>query len=149
MGELRRVMAAHPHAVPVFTRRGSSTPAEVVVITDAVIGALDEGGVAGEAAVRTFYAMFNYTVGFVVLGAGADDVDDATRAPDPFAGLDPGMLPHAAAAGQNLQAFASGGGYASDDQFRFGLDLILDSIDAMADPGAQRQRTGERDPSRP
>jgi AcrR family transcriptional regulator len=127
VAELRRVMEDHPHAVPVFTRRGSSAPTEVVAITDLVIGALLEAGVDGETAVRTFYALFNYTLGFVVLGADGT-LDQTTSAPDPFAGLDPTVLPHAVEVAPFLQRFVNQGMRASDAQFRFGLNLLLDAI---------------------
>jgi hypothetical protein len=98
-----------------------------VAITDLVIGALLEAGVDGETAVRTFYALFNYTLGFVVLGADGT-LDQTTSAPDPFAGLDPTVLPHAVGVAPFLQRFVNQGMHASDAQFRFGLNLLLDAI---------------------
>jgi AcrR family transcriptional regulator len=132
MTELRRVMIDHPHAVPLFTRRALTAPAAVVAITDSVVSALAEVGIGGEAAVRIFYAMFSYTLGFVVLGA--TDTADETDPPDPFAALDPATVPHAVRVAPFLQRFASEGLNASDEQFRFGLTLMLNAVDPTAEP---------------
>jgi AcrR family transcriptional regulator len=127
MSELRRVMSNHPHAVALFTHRVFSAPAAVVVITDAVVGALTEAGISAEDAVRIFYAMFNYTIGFVVLG-GTDSGDEAA-ASNPFAHLDPAAVPHAVSVADFLQRFADQGLRVSDEQFRFGLRLLLHAIE--------------------
>ena len=132
LAELRRVMMNHPHAVPLFTRRVFSAPAAVVAITDSVVGALTEAGIGGEAAVRIFYAMFNYTLGFVVLGA--TDAGDEVGAPNPFADVDAAAVPHALKVADFLQRFADHGLHASDEQFRFGLGLLLNALDPVKKP---------------
>jgi AcrR family transcriptional regulator len=129
MVELRRAMAEHPDAAPIFTLRGSSAPGAVVAITDSVVGALRDEGVSGETAVRIFYGLFNYTLGFVLVEASFQTTDATAPSPNPFAGVDPAALPFAVQVAPFLKRFASEGLFASDEQFGFGLDLMLDSIE--------------------
>lgn len=131
MLELRRAIAEHPHAATIFIRPGSSAPGPVVAITDSVVGALREAGIGGETAVRIFYALFNYTLGFVVVEASFRIVDGAVPRPNPFAGIDPAALPFAVEVAPFLRRFASEGLFASEEQFRFGLDLTLGSVERL------------------
>lgn len=131
MLELRRAMAEHPHAAPIFTLRGSSAPGAVVAITDSVVGALRDAGVGGETAVRLFYSLFNYTLGFVLVEASFRTADATVPRPNPFAGVDPAALPFAVEVAPFLRRFAGEGLFASDEQFGFGLDLMIDSIEPI------------------
>jgi hypothetical protein len=71
--------------------------------------------------------MFSYTLGFV-LAEASFRTRDGDPGQDPFAGIDPAALPFAVEVAPFLQRFAGQGLFASEEQFRFGLDLMLDSI---------------------
>ncbi|MQA84443.1 MAG: TetR family transcriptional regulator [Streptosporangiales bacterium] len=126
--ELRRVLTEHPHAVPIFARPATAAPRAVLAVTDAVLGALREADVDVERAVRTWYAIYNYTLGFILNQAGFPPGGRIDPRPDPFAGIDPGVIPFAAEAAPYLRRFAADGLFAADDQYQFGLDLLLDSV---------------------
>jgi TetR/AcrR family transcriptional regulator, tetracycline repressor protein len=129
MVELKRVIQLHPNAAPIFARPGSSAPREVVAITDSVVGALRQAGLGGEPAVRAFYAMFNYVLGFTLAGASIRTADPTAPPPNPFAGIDPASVPYAAEVAPFLRRFSGEGLFASDEQFGFGLDLLIDSLE--------------------
>ena len=125
--ELRRVLAAHPQATPIFAARNTSAPHAVVAIVDAVVGAFCDAGLDGERAVRTFFAIFKYTLGFA-LTAAASPPEDASNAATTFVGLDPEAGPFAVQVAPFLSRFAGERVSASDEQFGFGLDLVHDSV---------------------
>jgi hypothetical protein len=106
----------------------AAAPRAVLAVTDAVLGALREANVRGERAVRTWYAIYNYTLGFALNQAGIRRTGRAEPQPDPFAGIDAGAVPFAAEVAPFLGRFAADGLFAADDQYRFGLDLLLDSV---------------------
>jgi AcrR family transcriptional regulator len=128
--ELRRVLAAHPRAVPVFAERATAGPAVVIAITDDFVDAFAEAGIDGETAVRVMFAVFNYTVGNVLVATQEPPAGAAigVAPPDPFAGLDASAVPHALAVAPFLRRFTTEGLFASDEQFEFGLDLLLASL---------------------
>lgn len=125
--ELRRVLAEHPHATPIFAGRRTSAPPAVVAIVDAVVRAFTDAGLEAETAVRTFFAIFNYTLGFA-LASASSETEDGSDSAAVFAGLDPEAVPCAVQVAPFLSRFAGKGLSASDEQFGFGLDLMLDSV---------------------
>jgi len=129
--ELRRVLAEHPNATPIFAGRSTSAPPAVVAIVDAVVGAFYDAGLDGETAVRTFFAIFNYTLGFA-LAAASSPAEDPGDGPSVFASIDPEAVPFAVQVAPFLSRFADKGLSASDEQFGFGLDLMLGSVPVVA-----------------
>jgi len=77
--------------------------------------------------VRTCFATFNYTLGFA-LTAASSPTESSRKAAVGFTGVDPDSVPLAVQVAPFLSHFVDTGMSASDEQFSFGLDLILDSV---------------------
>lgn len=100
----------------------------MVAIVDAVVHAFRDAGWDGPSAVRTFYAIFNYTLGFALVSAQSPPTD-GPRPAGVFEGIDREAVPFALDVAPFLAQFVGSGMARSDEQFGFGLDLILDSVE--------------------
>jgi AcrR family transcriptional regulator len=118
----RRVYLTHPALAPVL----ATAPAPLTNnqrIAEIVLGALADAGIDARRAALAYQVLENYTAGASSLDAqvGAD-VDLAWRTS--FAMLPATEFPHAVEAAPHL--------YLDDEAaFRFGLELILDSLEAL------------------
>jgi TetR/AcrR family transcriptional regulator, tetracycline repressor protein len=105
--ELKRVLDEHPQVTPLCARRASVFPG-VIPIADAAIAAGEHVGIGPQEAIRISHAVTNYTIGFSLAAA------DYARQED-------------------KHDFADNGGYASTEQYLFGLDLLVNGFTPPAD----------------
>ncbi len=134
--ELRRVLRAHPHAAALcFAHRSSVFPA-VIPVTDAIIAALRDVGLPDETGIRFAHALANYTLGYSMAETDYDLHPNDGAVADPLGGITPELVPRVAANTAFLLRFANDGLHASDEQFAFGLDLMLDGLELRSQPAA-------------
>ncbi len=125
----RTVLAAHPWALGMLESRSNPGPA-LLRHHDGVLGLLRGGGFSVELAAHAYSVIDAYVFGFVLTetnlpfeaGEGAEDFVEAT------AGLmSPEEYPHLTEMAAELVV---GGSYDFADEFDYGLELILDSLEA-------------------
>jgi AcrR family transcriptional regulator len=129
--ELKRVLDAHPNVTPLCARRASVFPG-VIPIADSAIRAVSCASLPPETGIRFGHAITNYTLGFCL-----DAADHALNVAeegleDPFEDVELHLVPHAAQQAAFLREFANYGGYASPEQYLFGLDLMVAGFEAWA-----------------
>lgn len=127
----RAVMNAHPWALGLMDSRSHPGP-RTLVHHDAVLGCLRAAGFSVPMAGHAFALLDAHLYGFVMqeLALPFDDGDDLSPvADDVGAGVDPGALPSLMEfMGHVLQP-----GYRFGDEFAYGLELILDALEARRD----------------
>ena len=126
----REVLSRHPWAVPLMESRTNPLP-ETLGHHDAVLGCLRRGGLTLEMTAHAYALLDSYVYGFALQEAnlpatgGAEMADLAGGLIQP---LPEGVLPH-------LTEFTTHHvlqpGYDFRTEFEFGLDLILDALEAM------------------
>ena len=128
-GSARTVLAAHPWALGMLESRSNPGPA-LLRHHDGVLGLLRGGGFSVELAAHAYSVIDAYVFGFVLTetnlpfeaGEGAEDFVEAT------AGLmSPEEHPHLT---EMVAELVIGGSYDFADEFDYGLELILDSLEA-------------------
>lgn len=131
----REVFARHSWAVGLYESRGQSGAA-VLRYVDATLGTLRAGGFTVESAAHAFWILDCFVYGQVVqesaitFGASADMVE-ADESP-----LDQMMvseMPHLV----EMAMYAQQVNFTTIGEFEIGLDLILDSLEAMAGNDSQ------------
>jgi TetR/AcrR family transcriptional regulator, tetracycline repressor protein len=133
LAELRRVLAAHPNIMPLVATRTTALPA-VVCTAEVVMEALRRAEFDDQTAVRSFYALYHYMIGFVVVEAGPRAAPGALaealcRAQaEPLAGPDPGGQVHTAAVGSTPDRCMTEQAVA-DTQFTYGLELLIRALE--------------------
>ena len=127
----RNVLARHPWAVPLMESRTTPGP-ETLSHHDAVIGCLRRGGFSIEMTAHAYALIDSYVYGFALQEAnlpatGGEQM--AELAKSIIKPLPAGEYPHLMelTAEHILQP-----GYDFGNEFEFGLDLILDSLEAAA-----------------
>ena len=125
-GTMRDWLESHPALVQVRMQQTLTRPRQFVV-TERVVQALIDAGLDKAEAARAFRLLFTYVFGFVAFSpaATADDARSEVRAA--LAVLPPAEYPLLSSMADEAAAAAAG-----DEQFRFGLELILDGIEARA-----------------
>lgn len=120
----REVLSAHPWALGLVESRRTPGPA-LLTHHNAVLGCLRRNGFSVELASHTFSAIDSYVYGFVLtemnlpFSESADDfVGEFTEA------MPMELYPHLAELGAAIME----SGYRFADEYRYGLDLVLDSI---------------------
>ena len=126
----REVLARHPWAAPLMESR-TNPGQETLGHHDAVLGCLRGGGLSLAMTAHAYALLDAYVYGFALQEAslpatgGADMAELAEMIVDPFP---EGAFPH-------LMEFTAGHvmqpGYDFRAEFDFGLDLILDALEAM------------------
>ncbi len=126
----REVLGLHPWAVPLMESRTNALP-ETLGHHDAVLGCLRRGGLSLEMTAHAYALLDSYVYGFALQEAnlpatGGDEMADlAEGLIEP---LPDGVFPY-------LTEFATHHvlqpGYDFRTEFEFGLDLILDALEAM------------------
>lgn len=127
-GSTRRVLAGHPWALGLLESRRAPGPA-VLRHHDAVLGCLRADGFSVPLAAHAFSVLDAYVYGFVLTelnlpfdaDEGAEGFVDEIREV-----LDPDRYPHLV---EMIAEQVTGHDYSYGDEFAFGLDLILDSIE--------------------
>ncbi|AEF41514.1 TetR/AcrR family transcriptional regulator [Hoyosella subflava] len=123
----RAALLRHPWAVGLMDSRSQPGP-ETLRHHDAVLGALLGGGFAIEMAGRAISVIDSYIYGFALQElslpfTSAAELDEV--AGDILRDLPDDTYPHLTAI---IADRASGQGYDTDDEFEFGLSLILDAL---------------------
>ena len=127
----RVVLARHPWAAPLMESRTSPGPA-TLRHHDAVLGCLRAGGFSLEMTAHAYAVIDAFVYGFALQEAslpatGGDEMADLAQAMS--AAMPAGEYPHLAefTTGHVLQP-----GYDFGREFDFGLDLVLDGLEAAA-----------------
>lgn len=128
----RQVLASHPWAIGMLESRAVMGPAALRYV-DGVIGSLRGGGFSIEMAAHAFLLLDSYIYGFVVqemsLPFGTSD-ETADRAGAVLQTLTPSHYPHLA---EMATEHVMGPGRTYTHEFEFGLELILDGLEARRD----------------
>lgn len=124
MEEIRRVLAEHPLGVLLRQRRPMWSRG-ALRISEAGIRALREAGFSKADAARAYRSLFNYTFGFAAFSPSEVSTELRRSALSAVAALPRDEYPWQTESAQEL-ADAVGG----EDQFRYGLDLLLDGLEA-------------------
>ena len=129
---VRDVLARHPWATPLMESRTSPGRA-MLRHHDAVLGCFRRGGLSLPMTAHAYAMIDSYVYGFALQEASLpfDDGDDLTELADAIVvGLPTGEFPHLTefTAQHVLQP-----GYRFGASFGFGLDLLLDGIEAAAE----------------
>lgn len=124
----RATLAAHPWALGLIESRRAPGPA-LLADHDAVLGCLRTHGFSVELAAHAFSAIDAYVYGFVLTEANLP-FDDGESAEDYTAGiahlLPADRYPHLV---EMITTHVVGRSYDYGDEFSFGLDLVLDSLE--------------------
>jgi AcrR family transcriptional regulator len=134
MEEIRRVLAEHPLGVLLRQRRPMWSPGALRV-SEAGIRALREAGFSKADAARAYRSLFNYTFGFAAFSPPEVSTELRRSALSALAALPRVDYPWQTEAGPEL-ADAIGG----DEQFRYGLELLLDGLEAKLTQGGSHRR---------
>lgn len=141
----RDVLRRHPWAIGLMDSRTHPGPA-TLRHHEAVIGTLRRGGFPVQVVGHAYSLLDSYTYGFVVQEAALPmDVDDAPAMVEAFLEqLDPDVYPNLA---ELATEFAARSGGQSADEFGFGLDLVLESLERLLvrQPGDAREHPSARD----
>jgi AcrR family transcriptional regulator len=123
---MRDWLESHPALVQIRMQQTLTRPRQFVV-TEHVIKALLDAGLDRAEAARAFRVLFTYVFGFVAFSptATADVARRDVRAA--LAALPPEEYPLLTTMSDEAAAAAAG-----DEQFAFGLELLLDGIEARA-----------------
>ena len=126
----REVLSRHPWAVPLMESRTNPLP-ETLGHHDAVLGCLRRGGLSLDMTAHAYAVLDSYVYGFALQEAslpatgGAEMADLAQGLIEP---LPDGVYPH-------LTEFTTQHvlqpGYDFRTEFEFGLDLILEALEAL------------------
>lgn len=125
----RRVLARHPWAIGMMESRSSLGP-NALRYADAVIGTLRTAGFSVRMAAHAFVLLDSFVYGLVVQEVGMPMADD--NGPADSGSEFAESFPHLA---EMAASHAAGPTYSYDDEFEFGLELILDALErALQDP---------------
>jgi AcrR family transcriptional regulator len=123
---VRANLERHPALIQIRLRQPMTRPAQFRW-TEAVMQSLVDSGLPRDQAARAFRVLFTYVFGFVAFSpAGAAD-ESRTAVRTALAALPPDDYPLLSAMADEAAAAAAG-----DEQFDFGLELVLDGIEARA-----------------
>jgi TetR/AcrR family transcriptional regulator, tetracycline repressor protein len=128
-GDLRATLLGHPGVVPLLLTSGFAGP-RALLAGEVLLDLLTRGGLPDDEAARASYLLQTYVLGTVALDAaelppGQPRPDDAVRTAERRRALrdvDPAALPRTAATAEVVAA------YNGEEQFRWGLDRLLDGI---------------------
>lgn len=120
----RRVLLAHPRAVPIFATRPAVTRASLRHV-EAALAVLRGAGLDARDAVSAFQVLVAFVVGHALAEIGP--VVSGEAAEPPYEGLSKDEFPHLTAALADL------GDHDAAAEFEVGLDLFLGGLRARAD----------------
>lgn len=128
--EWRRVLKSHPNVLALFAERNKPmTDLDALMPMEFALRTIGRAGMSEREAVQVFNVMGGYIMGFVMMESGrmfgGGTMDKEAPAPDAIAHvLGGGQLPCVAAALPHLASCDP------DEQFAFGLDLMLAGLQA-------------------
>ncbi len=123
----REIFRRHSWAVGLLESRRSLGPT-VLRYLDAILGNLRSAGFATEDAIHTFWILDSYVYGHVIqetsmpLRTAGDPTAPAGSVPEQMTANE---YPHLMEAGEHARTSS----YGFDEEFEFGLDLILDALE--------------------
>jgi len=123
---LRESLLQHPNVTPLIAQSVPIGP-NALQGRDAMLGVLRNGGLDADAAVAAYLAIVHYVVGFASAESStslAYDHRQNRALRRYYRGLPPDQFPHVVAAADQLT------NRDNDVEFRFGLDLLLDGLEA-------------------
>jgi len=123
---MRAWLESHPALVQIRMQQTMTRPRQFVV-TERIVGALLEAGLDRQEAARAFRVLFTYVFGFVAFSPTATADSARREVRSALAALPPDDYPLLSSMTDEAAAAAAG-----DDQFDYGLELILDGIEARA-----------------
>lgn len=123
---MRSGLERHPSLVQLRLRRPLVRPSQFA-FTEAAMRALVDAGLDRAAAARAFRVIFTYTFGFVAFSPGSAEDEQGREIRAALSALPPGEYPLLSSMVDEAMSAVSG-----DAQFEFGLDLVLDGIEARA-----------------
>jgi|RhiMetdeSRZDD1v2_1073273.scaffolds.fasta_scaffold209801_2 AcrR family transcriptional regulator len=129
-GEWRRLLQAHPDVMRIFAETHGPAPSspESLLPTEFALRLFMEAGLSDRDAVQAFHAFGGYIQGFVMMEAGSMK----ERHEEHFLG--------AAIPSEEFPALAAASRYwadcDADEQFEFGLDLLIRGLQARVAAGA-------------
>jgi AcrR family transcriptional regulator len=128
------VLKNHPDALPLLVSQVPVGP-NALAIREHSLAVLLACGFPLDLAARAYTAVAHYVVGFALQqhAPGAPQREDAAKLRDFYRVLDPEIYPATVAAADDLTTVPL------DDEFRFGLQLVLDGIEHL-----QKGRRGSR-----
>jgi len=123
-GALYGVLKNHPNALPLLVSQVPVGP-NALIIRERALAVLLACGFPSDLAARAYTAVAHYVVGFALQqhSPGAPQHEDAARLRDFYETLDADTYPATVAAADELTNVAP------DEEFRFGLQLVLDGIE--------------------
>jgi AcrR family transcriptional regulator len=125
MDALRRILVEHPVGVQIRLRRPIISPG-ALRLTDAGMGVLRQAGFAPAEAARVFRTLFLYTFAFCAFSSPADAEETRRQGQAALLRLDPEAYPEVTAVGEHLVESMY-----REDQFGFGIDLVLDGAEPL------------------
>jgi AcrR family transcriptional regulator len=131
----RRVLRAHPWAIGLMESRTSPGP-ETLRHHDSVIATLRAAGFSRDLTAHAYALLDSYTYGFALqeVGLPFDGSDTVADVAEPIMErFATGEYPHLV---EMATDYYLKPGYDFGDEFRWGLDLILDAITSRATPAA-------------
>lgn len=131
----RGVLASHTWAIGLLESRGSMGPATMRYL-NTILGNLNSAGFSIQNAVHAFWLLDSYVYGHVVqettLAPGRTSPPRTESAAAVLEQATMAEYPHLVEVAEH----ALGSDYSVDQEFRFGLDLILDALERAATPAA-------------
>jgi AcrR family transcriptional regulator len=124
--ELYRVLSAYPFVVEMRRRRSLMTPG-VLRFTEAALEVLIEAGFSIDEAARAFRPLFVYTFGSAAFNPGEEEIELSRRR-----GLGViAALPREEYPAVTEAAFPLAATLAGEEPFEYGLDRLLDGLEAQ------------------
>jgi hypothetical protein len=128
----RDVLRRHPALVQIRSS-GPIVRPRGFAITELALGLLTRAGLEPGAAARVFRVLFDYVFGYAIVNPRAPSRELHREALDSIAALPPGDFPLVVEAAADMADAVAG-----EEQFEFGLELILAGIRGLSGPA----RTG-------
>jgi AcrR family transcriptional regulator len=130
-GAFYEVLKSHPNALPLLVSQVPVGP-NALINRERSLAVLLACGFSPDLAARSYTTVANYVVGFVLQqhAPGAPQPQDAARLRDLYLGLDADTYPATVAAADELTSVPL------DEEFRFGLQLVLDGIELARKGGS-------------
>jgi AcrR family transcriptional regulator len=123
----RAVLSRHSWAIGLLEGRGSMGPGALRYL-DAILGSLRSAGFSVENAARAFWLLDSYVYGHVIQEASVPSSEPGTTNEPVGSNLERARteeFPHLV----EVRERAREHGYSLDDEFEFGLELILDGLE--------------------
>jgi len=129
----RRLLQAHPDVMRLFalTHGPSPSSADSLRPTEFALGLISGAGISGRDTVQAFHAFGGYIQGFVMMEGGSIKAGHDLEGPEVFSSaVNAEAFPMLHLLGRYFSECSA------DEQFEFGLDLMIRGLEARAAAGA-------------